>query len=100
MQWNVSKRIDAACGQNQLWHFYLLQQSLCNSEAVHDLLRDPDLMDSVSIRELRIADSEVKTHLNTIKELTVPVGPEPQIVGFQSLTLKLRYVSLVAILVK
>ncbi|KAM7537858.1 hypothetical protein Aperf_G00000077689 [Anoplocephala perfoliata] len=55
-------------------------ESICNSEAVHDLLRDPDLMDSVSVRELRIANSEVKTHLDTIKELTVPVKPEPEIV--------------------
>ncbi|KAM3179316.1 hypothetical protein ACTXT7_000794 [Hymenolepis weldensis] len=54
-------------------------QSLCNSEAVHDLLKDPDLMDSVSVRELRIVNSEVKNHLDVIKELTVPVNPEPEV---------------------
>lgn len=51
-------------------------QSLCNSEAVRDLLKDPDLMDSVSVRELRNANAEVKDHLDTIKKLTISAYPE------------------------
>lgn len=41
-------------------------------------LQDPELMDSVSVREMRLANAEVKTHLDTIKELaTAPSTPKP-----------------------
>ncbi|KAH9283419.1 hypothetical protein ECG_04908 [Echinococcus granulosus] len=47
-------------------------QSICNSEAVREELQDPELMDSVSVRELRVAKAEMKTHLDTIRELAIP----------------------------
>ncbi|KAL5110566.1 hypothetical protein TcWFU_006742 [Taenia crassiceps] len=54
-------------------------QSICNSEAVHEELQDPELMDSVSVREMRLVNAEVKTHLDTIKELaTAPSSPQPE----------------------
>ncbi|VDM17270.1 unnamed protein product [Hydatigera taeniaeformis] len=56
------------------------EQSICNSEAVREELQDPELMDSVSVRELRIANEEVRTHLDTIKELTAsPPSPKPDV---------------------
>ncbi|KAL5966376.1 Synaptotagmin-9 [Taenia solium] len=54
-------------------------QSICNSEAVREELQDPELMDSVSVREMRLANAEVKTHLDTIKELaTAPSTLKPE----------------------
>uniref|UniRef100_A0A0X3NIC7 C2 domain-containing protein n=1 Tax=Schistocephalus solidus TaxID=70667 RepID=A0A0X3NIC7_SCHSO len=50
-------------------------ESICNSEAVREELMDPDLMDSVSVREQQIAATSLKMQFARIKEL-VKMEPE------------------------
>ncbi|VDD80134.1 unnamed protein product [Mesocestoides corti] len=57
-------------GQDEEMEELASPESLCNSEAVRDQLGDPELMDSISVRELRMANAD--TNLDTIKQLAMP----------------------------
>nr|VZI44677.1 unnamed protein product [Spirometra erinaceieuropaei] len=52
--------------------------SICNSEAVREELMDPDLMDSVSVREQQISTASLKTQFEKIKELVKKEPTEEQ----------------------
>nr|VZI44674.1 unnamed protein product [Spirometra erinaceieuropaei] len=55
--------------------------SICNSEAVREELMDPDLMDSVSVREQQISTASLKTQFEKIKELVKrePTEEQPKV---------------------
>ncbi|VDN10764.1 unnamed protein product [Dibothriocephalus latus] len=52
--------------------------SLCNSEAVREELMDPELMDSVSVREQQISTASLKMQFAKIKELVKKEPAEVQ----------------------